>query len=114
MNNNQKTSFEENNAEILDTYKNVSNLSGTGLTILLYCKYKTLISACMLEVSNNNTTHIGKILILFNTSSPHYIILSNMNFENNSIPFTNTDSCSVISISGPSTSTSPSSELHIF
>ena len=119
LNNNQNFySFEENHAYILDTYKNVPILSGTGLTFLLYCEYTTFIFARMLEVSNNNATHIGGILILFNTKSPHYIILSNMNIENNSIPFTNTASYSagitVISIFGPSNSTSLRSYLYIF
>ena len=118
LNNNQNFySFEENHAYILDTYKNVPILSGTGLTFLLYCEYATFISAYMLEVLNNNATHIGGILILFNTSSPSIIVLSNMNIENNSIPFTNTASYSagitIISISGPSNYTSPRSYLYI-
>ena len=118
LNNNQNFySFEKDHAYILDTYKNVPILSGSGLTFLLYCKYTTFISAYMLEVSNNKATHIGGILILFNTSSHHFIILSNVNIENNSIPFTNTTSYSagitVICISGPSNSTSLHSNLQI-
>ena len=70
----------------------------------------------MLEVSNNKATHIGGILILYNTSSPHLVTLSNMNIENNSISFANTASYSagitVISISGPSNYTSPKSFLN--
>ena len=117
LNNNQNVYSEENHAYILDAYKNVPILSGSGLTFLLHCKYTTFIFAHMLQVSNNNATHIGGILILFNTNSPYLIMLSNMNIENNSIPFTNTISYSagitVISISGPGNSTSPRSYLHI-
>ena len=118
LNNNQNFySFEENHAYILGTYKKVPILSGTGLTLILYCEYTTFISAYMLEVSNNNATHIGGIFILYNTSSPHIIILSNMNIENNSIPFTNTASYSagitIISTSGPGNYISPKSDLHI-
>ena len=119
LNNNQNFySFEENHAYILDTYKNVPILSGTGLTFLLHCEYTTLISAYKLEVSNNNATHIGGILILLNTRSPHLIMLSNMNIENNSIPFTNTASYSagitVISISGPGNYSSTLSHVNIW
>ena len=118
LNNNQNFySFEENHADILDTYKNVPILSGTGLTFLLYCEYTTFMSAYMLEVLNNKASHIGGILILFNTSSPNFILFSNLNIENNSIPFTNTISYSagitVISISGPGNSTSSRSYLYI-
>ena len=95
LNNNQNFySSEEDHAYTLGTNKHVPILSGTGLTFLLHCKYTTFISAYMLEVSNNKATHIGGILILYNTSSPHYIILNNMNIENNSIPFKNTASYS--------------------
>ena len=118
LNNNQNIySFEDNNGYILDTYKNVPILSGTGLTFLLYCEYTTSISAYMLEVSNNKATHIGGILILYSTGSHHFLILRNMNIENNSISFTKTASYSagitVICIFGPSNSTSLHSSLLI-
>ena len=80
-------------------------LSGTGLTLLYFSTCTINVGAVDLDISNNQATHVGAVLIAFKNTSIQNIGLSQMIIEKNIIPYTNSFSLSagvtIISVLGP-------------